>query len=304
MALLTAKGIASVEAALLTRSLVLPNTVTIVPGGEFAGSNGDTRTVRVPQPGAARTQSVAGADITYDDINEIAVDVQLKHLYHGKLISDEERSLELEQFASQIGRIQISAVATAAEDELASAMNGLSADAEFAATGSADNTRGGLLVAREFLARENAPAGGRYLAVSPEIASRLLTVADFVKVNEAGSSSALRQAILGQIFGMTVVESAALAAGTAVAYHESGFVFANRIPVAPNGAAESATFTEGGIGVRHIFQYEPTKLSDASVVSTFAGAAAVVDQPDSGSGTQARRYFKLATAASGAGTGI
>lgn len=304
MALLTAKGIASVEAALLTRSLVLPNTVTIVPGGEYAGPNGDTITVRVPQPGASRTQATRGADITYDDVNEIPVDVQLKHLYHGKLISDEERSLDLESFAAQIGRVQIAAVATGAEDELATVMNGLTDDAEFDEVGTAANTRAGILTAREFLGRENAPAGGRYLAVSPEIASRLLSVPDFVKVNEAGGSSALRQAIIGQIFGMMVVESSALAAGSAVAYHESGFVFANRIPVTPNGAAESATFTEGGIGVRHIFQYESGKLSDASVVSTFAGASAVVDEPDSGSGTQARRYFKLGTSESGSGSGI
>ena len=304
MALLTAKGIASVEAALLTRSLVLPNTVTIVPGGEYAGPNGDTITVRVPQPESARTQSTRGAEITYDDITEIPVDVQLAHLYHGKLISDEERTLDLESFAAQIGRVQIAAVATGAEDELATVMNNLTADAEYAATADAGNTRAGILVAREFLGRENAPAGDRWLAVSPEIASRLLSVADFVKVNEAGSSTALRQAVIGTIFGLTVVESSALAAGTACAYHQSGFAFANRVPVAPNGASESATFSEGGVGVRHIFQYVPDKLSDASVVSTFAGAAAVVDEPDSGSGTQARRYFKLTTADSGSGSGI
>jgi hypothetical protein len=304
MALLTAKGIASVEAALLVRSLVLPNTVTIIPGGEYAGPNGDTITVRVTQPGAARTQETRGATITYDDVNEVPVDVQLSHLYHGKLISDEERSLDLESFARQIARVQIAAVATGAEDELAGVMNTLTADASFDETAAAANTRAGVLTAREFLGRENTPADGRWLAVSPEIATRLLSVPDFVKANEAGSTTALRQAVIGAIFGMQVVESAALAAGTAVAYHESGFAFANRVPVAPNGAAESATFSQDGLGVRHIFQYVPDKLSDASVVSTFAGASAVVDEPDSGSGTQARRYFKFTTSESGSGSGI
>lgn len=304
MALLTAKGIASVEVALLIRSLVLPRTVTTIGGGEYAGPNGDTITVRVPQPGSARTQATRGATITYDDITEVPVDVQLAHLYHGKLLSDEERSLDLESFAQQIARVQIAAVATGAEDQLAAVMNALTSDAEFDETGTAANTRAGVLTAREFLGRENAPAGDRYLAASPEIVSRLLSVSDFVKVNESGATSALRQAIVGQIFGMQVVESSALSAGSAVAYHSSGFAFANRVPVAPDGAAESANFSQDGLGVRHIFQYVPDKLSDASVVSTFAGASAVVDEPDSGSGTQARRYFKFDTSESGSGSGI
>lgn len=293
MAVLTAQGISSAAIALLVRNLVLPMTVTRVPGGEFAGHNGDTITVRVPQPGSARVQASRGATITYDDVAEVPVDVTLNHLYHGKLISDEELSLDLVNFGAQITAVQVAAVATKAEDELAGAMNDLAADASFTLAASDADTEDKILAARESLSAANVPAGDRFLAVSPQIATRLLSVDKFVKVNESGGSDALRNAIIGRIYGFTVVESNALDSGTACAYHRSGFVFANRVPVSPRGANSSGSASAGGIGLRQVFQYVPDKLSDASVLSTFAGAAAIAEDSPA---TLYKRVYKLDTA--------
>lgn len=287
MAVLTAKGISSLAVELLTRQLVLPNTVSRIPGGEFSGSNGDTITVRVPQPGSSRVQATRGATIEYDDVVEIPVDVELTHLYHGKLTSDEEMTLDIESFGRQVTRVQVDAVATGAEDALAGVMNGLDVDGALGVDLDAE-----ILEAREFLGDNNAPASDRFLAVSPGAATLLLQHDKFVKVNESGSTSALREAILGRLYGFTVVESNGLTGVRAVAYHRSGFAFANRVPVAPRGATESAVASSGGIGLRQIFQYVPDKLSDASVVSTFAGAAAVVDD-DGSDGTEAKRFYVL-----------
>ena len=296
MAVLTAQGISSLSVALLTRSLVLPMTVSRISGGEFAGDNGDTITVRVPQPGSARTQATPGATITYDDVTEIPVDVSLSHLYHGKLVSDEELSLDLVDFGRQITRVQVVAVATGAEDELAGAMNGLAADASFDLSATAANTEASILAAREALSSADAPNGDRWFVVSPDIATRILSVDKFVRVDASGSDSALRQAIIGRLYGFNFVESNALTAGTALAYHMSGFAFANRVPVTPRGANQSATANKDGIGLRHIFQYVPDKLSDASVVSTFAGAAAVADDGTGINGTLFPRVYKFDTA--------
>jgi hypothetical protein len=293
MTVLTAQGIANVSIALLTRQLVLPRTVTPVPGAAFAGANGDTVTVRVPQPGTARTQASAGATITYDDVDEVPVDVTLSHLYHAKLVSDQELSLQLEDFARQITRIQTNAVATRAENLLATVMNGLASDLEVSADGS--DFDAAVLEALEDLTRANVPMDGLWLAVSPEMRTFALAQDHMTKANEAGSPSALRNAIIGQYRGFNTVVSAGLSAGSAVAYHESGFAFANRVPVVPRGVTDSATANEGGIGMRQIFQYVPDKLSDASVVSTFAGASAVTD---SDSGAETPRFVKLTTSGS------
>lgn len=285
MAFLTAKRISRVAIGLLTRTLVLPMTVTRIPGEEFAGDNGDTITVRVPQPGTARTQATPGAAITYDTISETPVDVTLSHLYHAKRITDEELSLEVVDFGAQITTVQTSAVATGGEDQLAGAMNALAADGTIALNGS--DVEDKILEARETLGEADVPTSGRWLAVSPGVATFMLKLDKFSRVDASGDDSALREAILGRVYGFTVVESNSLTAGTAVAYHNSGFAFATRTPVTPRGAADSATATEGGIGLRQIFQYDPDILSDASVVSTFAGASLV----------DANRVFKLNTSA-------
>lgn len=275
MALLTAKQIASLNVGLLARSLVLPSTVLRVNAGEMSGPNGETITVRVPAVGTARTQATRSATITYDDITETGVDVSIDHYYHGKLVSDEEMSFDVENFGAQISAIQVEAVARKAEDALATVMNGLASEDTFALSASDADTEDTILAARETLSEANVPSADRFLAVSPQIATRLLSVDKFVKVNEAGSSDALRNAVIGRLYGFTIVESNALTAGTAVAYHRSSFVFANKVPMRPRGAVDSATASYQGIGLRHIFQYVPDKLSDASVVSTFAGANTV-----------------------------
>ncbi len=283
MAFLTAKGISRTAIALLTRTLVLPMTVTRVPGEDFAGDNGDTISVRVPTPTSSRTQASPGATITYDDMAETLVDVQVSHLYNATRITDEDLSLNIEDFASQVSEKQVAAVATGAEDQVATAMNALAADSSIAADGS--DIKAQMLGAREQLGVDDVPTSERWFAVSPQVATFILQFDEFTRVDASGDDSALRDAIIGRLFGFTIVESNGLTAGTAVAYHRSGFVFANRTPVAPRGAQDSATATDAGIGMRQIFQYDPDVLSDASVISTFAGAALVDND----------RVFKLDT---------
>lgn len=296
MAVLTARGISALSVELLTRQLVLPMTVSRIPGSEFRGSNGDTITVRVPQPSTARTQSSAGATITYDDVSEIPVNVTLSHLYHAKLVSDQEMSYQLEDFGRQITRPQVASVATRAEGLLAATMNALSNDGTIDVDGG--NIEELVLEAREALGRAEVPPQDRFLAVSPEVATFVLALDNLSNVDQAGSSSALRDAVIGRYRGFTVVESSALTAGTAVAYHRSGFAFANLTPVVPRGVTSSAVSEANGVGLRQIFQYVPDKLSDASVVSTFAGAAAIAEDGTGTNGSVFTRSFKMNTAAS------
>lgn len=288
MAVLTAKGISSLAVALLTRQLVLPMTVSRIPGGEFAGDNGDTITVRVRTPRSASIQTNPGDPITPVALNETPVDVKLSHLYDATRLTDQDLSLNLVDFGVQVTQPQVAAVATGAEDRLATAMNAVAADASFTLAASAADTDAKVQQAREALSEANVPAGDRYLACAPDIITRLLSVDKFVRADAVGDGTAIREATVGRIYGFSVIESNGLTAGTAVGYHMSGFVFANRVPVPPRGLSsqQTATATAGGVGMRQIFQYESLNLRDMSVLSTFAGAS-VVD---------ADRVFKLDTA--------
>jgi len=278
MALVSAQRISALMIPLLRRTLVLPNTVARPSGGEFAGDNGDTITVRVRQPRTANTQAAPGDDITanIDAVSEVGVDVTVAHLYDAARVTDEELSLEVVDFGVQVTEPQVAAVAAGAEDELAAAMNAIVADD---ATLDASNVEDHILAAREALSAAEVPPGDRFAAVSPAAATLVLGIEKFVAVDQSGDANALREAIIGRKYGFTFVESPALTGGSEdqamVFYHRSGFAFANRAPVAPRGARESAAVSDSGLGLRQIFNFDTATLSDLSVVSTFAGASVV-----------------------------
>jgi hypothetical protein len=296
VAQLTAQGIAGMAAALLRRRLVLASTVSAVDGGDFTGGNGDTVTVRVPQPTTAREQVTPGTQITFDNLSEVPVDVQVLHLYHATKVTDEALTLELVDYARQITLPQVTAVATKAENQIAAVINSRASDISIAADGS--DIDAAVLEARELLGRNEVPLDDRFLAVSPEVATFLLQTEQLTMVDHAGTPSALRDAIIGRYRGFTVVESSGIEAGEAAAYHRSGIVWGNVRPATPRGATAVATHTEGGINMRQIFQYMPDYLSDASVVSTFAGASLVAEDGTGTNGTVFKRLVKLGTAAS------
>ncbi len=298
MALLTAQGISNVAIEFLRRQLALPRTVTMVPGSEFSGSNGDTITLRVPLAMTARTQASRGAALTADTNSEVGVDVTMAHKYSLRNLSDQEIEFDIEDFARQITLPQSEAVAIGVEDVLTTVMNALAADDsvyELALTASDDDTYNAIVAARQELGEKNVPLSDRYLAVSPEVASRLLKVDTFIKANESGSTDALRNAVIGRILGFEVVESNGLTAGTFLAYHKSAFALAIRSPKAPRGASSSAQTTAQGIGMRQVFQYDASTAQDQSLLSTFAGAAAVWE--DGATATDSRRWVKVDTSA-------
>lgn len=294
MALLTSAPISALAIELLRRSLVLVATVSRIPGDEYAGPSGGTVTLRVPQPRTARTQASPGDAITFDAVNEAAVDVELVHLYDAAHVTDEDLTLTLESFGRQILLPQVQAVAQAGEDQLVDAMMELDYDdtIQFPASPDPDDDNAVLLAIRQRLTENNVPAGNRYLAVSPSIATRLLSIPQIVKANERGATTALEEATLGRVYGLNIVESSAIDEDFCVAYHSSGFAWGNRPPVAPGGGADSSTANEGGVSLRHVLAFDVGHLQSASVVSVFAGAAVV---PENTGGSVIKRAFKVGT---------
>lgn len=305
MAVLTAKGISTVALELLSRKLVLPKTVTMVPSSDFIGPNGGTITVRVPQPSASRTQASPGAALTADDVSEIPVDVTLSHLYHLKNVTDQEMTYSIEDFARQVTLPQVEAVAAGAEALLTGVMNALTVnaaptyqfDTSAPAGGEDTETRRVLLEARKFLSDNDAPPTDRWLACGTSVYNRILRLLTPISIGEGETGDALRAAIVGRIYGFNVIESPGLDATEAVAYHKSAFVMAVKAPVNPRGATESAAIVGQGLALRQVFQYAPATAQDQSLISTFAGAAAVYEDGTGANGTIRKRFVKLEEAA-------
>lgn len=282
MSLLTSAPISALAVELLRRQLVLVNTVSRVPAGEYSGPSGGTVTLAVPTPRTAREQRTRGAQITYDPADETPVNITLRHFYDGALISDEQLSLDIRNFGRQVLAPQVESVARAAEDQLADAMNGLDPDPDILWSGRPDPTadRATVLAIRERLTVNGCPPGNRWVSCAPDITTRLLAVPGFTEADRRGSTNALEAAEVGQLYGLRFIESAALDEGSAVAYHQSGFGFGTAVPANPGGA-DSTTATEGGVSLRHILAFDPGHLSTASVVSVFVGAG-VVPEDDRG----------------------
>lgn len=292
MAYITSDRISAVAVALLARTIKLPGTVLRIPGGEYSGPSGGTVNLRIPATRTAREQTTPGDTITFDAQSESSVDVVVRHFYDGVRVSDEDLTLSIEDFSAQVLMPQTDAVARRAEDTVAAVMNAVAADDTFDQTDPASvaaqtESKTKVLDAREALTSADVPLDGRYLAVSPSVATRLLHVSELVRVDESGDATALRAAMIGSLFGFQVVETNALAAGSMVAYHRSAFALGTVPPARPAGATSSSTATYQGLSLRTLLQYNPSRLSDESVVSVFAGASLIdVDRAykvDSGS---------------------
>lgn len=274
MPVLTSEPVSQLAVELLARSLVLPMTSARVPSADYGGSGGTT-IVRVPQRLTANQHAARGAQIVYGTLDEVAVPVELTHWYSALRVSDEELTLDIRNFGEQVLAPMVAAVAEAGEQRLANVINAVPATLSFASTADPDDTRAVILAAREALVTANVPAGGRYLAVSPAVASRLFAVDAFVRVDASGSPSALRDATLGRIFGLDVVESNTLTDGTAAVYHRSATAFATLSPALPAGAGSAQASAVQGIALRVLQDFDPGVLSDVVAVSTFGGAALV-----------------------------
>lgn len=97
---------------------------------------------------------------------------------------------------------------------------------------------------RKELALANVPTSSRYLAVSPEFASLLLAAdGQLAKVNEAGAAGELRNGVLGNLLGFTVIEHPQLTNDgdpAAIAYHGPSVAFVGQLEKVETGRMENA----------------------------------------------------------------
>ena len=271
MPTLTSPQIASVAAELLARTAVLAATATKIPAVDYKGSGGIV-SLRVPQPRTAKTQETRGALIDLTGVDEGGCEVTLALVYDGAVIDDEMLDLDIVDFTTQVLQPQIAAVVAACEGRMATALATVTPTIDGA-------IEQAILAIREALTDAGAPQGNRFLACSPAVITAILgseRLSDLlVQDNTPGQPSALRDASIGKLYGMTVVESGDLAPGTAYGYHRSGVALASFAPSAPAAIGSSAT--NGGFAVAATKGYSPERLATLSVVSAYIGAAIVHD---------------------------
>lgn len=273
---------------LLQREIVLPQLVWLNGIGDFAGKYNDTITIRVPARTVAHRRTLRGTgsarDLTTEDLTENAIPVTLDHdVYHAVALTDEELSLDINDFAGQVLNRQIRAVAEDLENGLADTIAG----ADYATNGmvvqTAANTMWDAVVdARRKLNDALVDRSGRVLVVGSAVEAAFLKDEAFNRFDSTGDqpNSALRDAAIGQVAGLTVVVSDALMHGDAYMFHPTAFIMATRPPAAPRGASFTSAASAAGLAIRWLMDYDYSKTTDRSLVDTFVGYQSVVDPVD------------------------
>lgn len=264
--------IASTALGLLAPQTVLARTVNRDFEREFVGGVGSTVNVRRPFAFAGRNRAYgAGTAVTVDAISEPAVQAVSisKMLYSAVVVNDEEMNFEVEDFAAQILKPQVDAVAYDIEKEVAASINA----AQVAGVGWGSDFTGALADAREVLGLHGVAASSLVCAVAPDVAASMLKSNALKDASQAGSADALRNANIGRLYGIDVFESPLITAGTGVVYHRDAFTLVLRAPGVPDGVAFGQSVSGNGFALRWIRDYDSSVLQDRSIVSTFIGTA-------------------------------
>lgn len=274
-----AAQIVQASALLLQREIVLPRLVWTQPDANFKGALNDTVTLRVPAVLASRTRVLRSTDaLVADTLTETSVPVVLDtHVYSLLNITDEELTLDIADFAAQVLAPQMRAVGEGMENTIVDALEAAT-PADTISLGDFANTYEALIEAGVILNENNVPRGGRIVVVGSRIEAQILSDERFSKVNESGSSDALREATITRAAGFTIVGSNAVDPYTAYAMDQYAVAFANVAPALPAGATLAERTSLAGIALRYLRDYNPSNSTgpvDRSLVDAFVGAASV-----------------------------
>lgn len=273
---LTAGQIAAASIVSLDKATVLAQTTWRDAETAFGGKQGDTVTVRVEGvAGDAREFNMdRSAEIVLDDLDETAVDVKLDtYLYKGAKVEDEALTLKIEDFNRQVSLPLVKSVANGIEGRVALRINATSNTV----SGSYSDVIGGVLNAEEKLNDNDVPLDERFLVIGSGVRKHLLKSDELLHADKADSDSALRDAIIGDLFGFKVVFSNRISKDSAVAYHRSAFVTVQKALEVPRGATWGEVKSYNGFALREVADYDPRFQEDRVVVSTLLGTAAVED---------------------------
>lgn len=256
---------------LVVQDLVLAATMSRDFEDEFGGGKGASVNVRVPAVLAARERALheTGA-ITVDEIVESTVPVALQtHAYSAVDVDDAHLTLEIEDFARQVLSPQTLAVVESIENRAVQTMQALPETTSIA--WDAANPAKAFTAARKTLRDLGIPAAGMYAAVGTQVYADLLDSKALEDASQSGSTSALREAVVGRLRGFNVLESNRLGETEIVFYNRAAFALAVRAPKVPDGASFGKSQASNGFALRWVKDYDAARMSDRSVLSTFVG---------------------------------
>lgn len=281
---ITPKIIASTGIATLYNTIVLAGLVWRDFDGDFTGKQGDTITVRKPAILEALDFDQVARTTTYQDATEDSVDVTLDHLSHVPFyVTDEQTTLEISDYEMQLLNPAMEALAQKVDGELAEGLvEAAQGEGQLASKASEEKASSSFRAARAIEGRRKLPQTERYSVVSPEAASDVLGDPLIIEAQRAGTTEALRNAVMGRLLGFQTYESQVFGDGAGVkgvadgvAFHKTAITLATRPLSTPRGVAEEniATRDYKGLSLRVIYSYDHDAKMDKVTVDMLYGIA-------------------------------
>lgn len=265
--------LARTAAALVGSDLKLSALVNRDLAADFGAGSGDTVKVKVPGAIATQTRGIGDTStpLVSGDISEQTIDVTLStHAYNDVVLSEQDLSLEITDFARQVLRPQADSIVKYAERTLAAAMSATPENTALAYD--AMDPAATFTQMRRTLRTNGVPTEATlFAAVGAGVYADLL------------DSDALDDN--GRVRGFEVHENTRLADDEIIGFIRDAFILVVRAPAVPAGAAYGASVTEGGFALRHLHNYDSSVAVDRSLVSAFIGAQAMPLAVDLENGT-------------------
>lgn len=261
---------------------VLPRTVRQDFSQEFVAGRGRTVDIVLPSTvGSSRSYTDANRTardaIVFDDIAQATIPVTMDtQVYKAVRLPDDFATFTLTSMENQVLRPQAESVVDGVTAPLLAVMNAVATAPTIGAgkvpllLADGSNATAVIIALRAALNAQKVPFTDRFLALTSAAEAAVLSLPQFQKVNEFGGDGVLREAVLGRLFGFTILTDPGLT--KSVAYHRDAFAHVTRPSKQPQGAAFSATVAQDGFALRWIQHYNPQQLEDQSVVDTFVGA--------------------------------
>lgn len=273
----TPETIARVGLSLVRGDLVLSRTVNRDFEADFRGGTGYSVNVRKPATLVAASriltpQNSTPSAISVQTLTEAVVSVSLdKMIYSAVDVTDEDLTLNIEDFSRQVLAPQVTAVAEGCENAVVAEMQDLTGDETLGDAYNTEDPTATFVAARKALRDLQVPASNLYAAVGTGVYADLLNAQALRSVGESGSGDALRDATVGRVAGFTVIECNRLDENEMVFYHRDAFTLAIRAPQVPQGVAFGSSVAGDGFAMRYIRDYDASLLQDRSIVSTIIG---------------------------------
>lgn len=272
----TATEIADLAAAGVATGVDLATHVKRYEDKDFLNGHGGHAFIRIGAALTAASRDLRDGDtaVIFDELNEKRISVDLTtHLVSAIKMTDAEYSLDLQDFAAQVMVPQSDSIADGIDKKVSDLLAGITAATPGKAY-SATKPQDLFVQARRALRAKGVDVANEKLVafVGGNIVDDLLTSGS-LDFSKTGDADALRNGSAGKVMGFTVVETArGVADSEAVFTTASGVYVATRVPAIPEGVTFGAVSAKDGLRVRVIRDYDPSTLSERSIVSTFVGA--------------------------------